>query len=129
MGGITDKQVVGSRRVFAHPDQALYYYPSSDLETISIDEDQVRNLVRRAWQKPRGRQLFLAYPDGNPGEPVKVRLLHAPGGRLLMHPEDAKTALGAALGAAFERAGLLCKLGISPSPFSGGTPIKPTWRR
>jgi hypothetical protein len=92
-------------------------YPGATPGTVSICVDQVRGVLRRAWQNP-GRSQFMLLCDCGTGDLVAaVRLWNAPGGRLLIHPADAGTELAAALGSAFERAGCMNRLGIAPKPF------------
>ena len=110
-------------QLFDHPDMSGYMYPGMNLETVVVAETQARSLIRRAALKPRQGQLLLIFGPDKQSLLGRLRLKNAPGGRILMHPEDAGTPLAAALGVALERLGILHKLGIATKPFDGGVPV------
>jgi hypothetical protein len=104
----------------------MWYYPGvsrENVEDVAIQASQARNLIRRAALMPKALQLVLVADALKNTTLACVRLKNAPGGRVLLHPEDAGSPLAAALGSAFERLGCLHKLGIAPEPFDGGKPV------
>lgn len=107
------------------PNLHAYLYPGATLATLELSAGQAKNILRRAVLKP-GRPQLLFAQDPEKNETIAcVRLKNAPGGRVLLHPEDADTPLAAALGSSLERLGCLHKLGIAPAPFNGGVPDLP----
>jgi len=102
------------------PNMNAYVYPGATLDNLELGYFQVHRILRRAVLKPRRCQLLIL--QDREGPVIYIRLKNAPGGRVLLHPDDAGTPLAAALGSALERIGCLNKLGVAPAPFDAGVP-------
>jgi len=98
-------------------------YPGETVETLTLDLSQTLRVLRRAALKPGRTQFLIVLDTVTRLQTAQVRIQNAGGGRVLLHPQDAGTALAAALGVALERLGCLGKLGVAPAPFEVGEPI------
>lgn len=108
------------------PSFSIRWYLGVEPDNLPFDPQQAKNLLRRAALNPHGFQLFGLCNADTPRSLGFVRLKNAPGGMLLLHPDDAGSQQAAVLGAALDRLGCLHKLGISPKSFSGG-PLPAGW--